>query len=211
MRIETLSAPTSGTLLLDEVKDHLRLGSSDEDAALAALMRTAETMMENHLGAALVAREVRVYLDRFTASAATPDLWWQGTLEGPMSWAQGAASTLPLPVRPLIEVSKVEIWRADGWDEWPAANYSVSPGMTAFLHAADGAAWPTPARASGGIRITARIGFGEDWNAVPPAVRHALQQLVAWLYSHRGDEAAEDAMTASGAVALVAPYRKARL
>ena len=69
-----------------------------------------------------------------------------------------------------------------------------------------------PAEQREQIRITARAGFGENWNAVPLVIRQALLQLVTYLYTHRGDTGeGANALTASGASALVSTYRQVRL
>jgi hypothetical protein len=211
MRIETLTPPATDALLLGEIRTHLRTDSAEDDAALATLARTAEAMMEAHLGLALVNRDVALYLDRFPTCEQNNTCWWQGMREGPMSWLSGVGRALELPLRPLIAISKVEVWQGDGWQEWAAANYSVSPGLLPLLHLAGGNVWPMPSRPADGIRITARTGFGEDWNAVPATIRHAMLQLVAWLYTHKGDEPGENAVTASGAASMVNAYRRARL
>ena len=211
MRIEILTSATCDPLLLDDVRTHLRTDSADDDATLATLARTAEAMMEAHLGVALIARDVAMYLDQFPSRAAACSDWWQGTREGPMDWISGASGAAILPARPLISLSKIEVWQAGGWQEWATVNYSASTGLMPLLHRAQGSAWPVPDRAQEGIRIAGRVGFGENWNAVPANLRHAMLQLVAWLYTHRGDEAGEDAMRASGAAAMVTNFRKVRL
>ncbi|WP_262689788.1 head-tail connector protein [Kordiimonas aestuarii] len=212
MLMETLTPPETDTLLLDDVRGHLRLDSAEDDAGLAVLARTAEALMEAHLGAALVARDMVLSLDSFPASCSgTADRWWQGTREGPMSWLHASARSFPLPLRPLISIASIEVWQAPGWQSWPASNYNITPGLLPMLHLAAGTSWPVPSRERAGVRITARTGFGENWNAVPELIRHALLQLVAYLYTHRGDEGAEDAVHASGAASMVSQYRQVKL
>lgn len=211
MRIETLIPAATDALLLDEVRNHLRIGGADDDATLATLARTAEGLMEAYLGAALVARDTVIYLDGLPECTDAPACWWQGTREGPMSWATGEGRALLLPLRPLIALSEIAVWQAGAWQVWDSAHYSASLGIMPSLQLAGGALWPRPQRASEGIRITARFGFGENWNAVPATIRHALLQLVAWLYTHKGDEDSENAIERSGAAAMVASFRKVRL
>ncbi|WP_417451283.1 head-tail connector protein [Kordiimonas sp.] len=212
MHIETLTPPAADTLLLDEVRGHLRLDGADDDAGLATLARTAEGLMENYLGAALVARDVALYLDGFPAlGMAVHECWWQGTREGPINWLHASPQSLPLPLRPLISIASIEIWQAEGWQTWDASNYSTSSGRIPLLHLTSGVGWPAPARARSGIRITARVGFGENWNAVPEVIRHAMLQLVAYLYTHRGDEGADDVLVSSGAAQMVNAYRQVKL
>ena len=68
---------------------------------------------------------------------------------------------------------------------------------------------PAPDRPLNGIEIRVRAGFGNA-AAVPPVFKQAIKQVAAHLYTYRGD-VPEQAITRSGAAALLAPYREVTL
>ncbi len=189
MRFEVLTRPASDPLLLDEVKDHLRVDGGDDDASLGALIEAATACLEAHLGAALVARDVHIFLDHIPISTAPARL----------------------PVRPIAALDAVEVKLADGtWQAVAQEAVSFRPGLSPEV-ALLGAVTVNAGQREP-LRLSARAGFGEHWNAVPLVIRQALLQLITYLYTHRGDMGeGANALVASGASALVSTYRQVRL
>ncbi len=209
MRIETLSPPASEPLLLDEIKDHLRLDGSADDVGLGSLLRAAREMVETHLGLCLISRSLALYLDGWPGTMGQMP-WWQGVASGSMSAFARMTEYLPLPVRPVSSVGIIRVYDAEGASiVWGAGNYSLKPGLEPALYRTGGS-WPTPGRALDGIRIELTAGFGDSWNDVPADIRQALLMLVAHLFENRGDTDTQ-AMDASGAATLLKPYRKLQI
>ncbi len=186
MRFEVINPPMSDAILLDEVKDHLRVDGGDDDAGLGAMVATATACLEAHLSAAFIARDVHIFLDG------------------------GCRQNTPqrLPIRPVTSLDAVDVKDADGnWQTVPLSAVSFRPGLAPEV-SLSGPSTEGPDQ----IRITARAGFGENWNDVPLVIRQALLQLVTYLYTHRGDMGeGANVLKASGAAALVATYRQVRL
>jgi uncharacterized phiE125 gp8 family phage protein len=57
--------------------------------------------------------------------------------------------------------------------------------------------------------VTVRAGLGEDWNAIPEALRQGIIRLVAHLYSHR--DAIDAGPPPAAIAALWRPWRRLRL
>ena len=210
MRVETYDNPPIAALLLDEVRDHLRIPDDSEDASLGALTAAAESLIETYLGVALVDREVAIYLSCWPGCTVAQD-WWQGVREGAMTTLGPDTTGTALPVRPVSEITKVETLGPNAtWAVVPSSRYGLVPGLEPRFYATTAGTWPQPSRMADGIRITAVAGFGPDWNSVPPAIRRALLMLIAHLYVHRGDEA-EGSLDASGVLPFLSPYRRKRL
>jgi len=111
--------------------------------------------------------------------------------------SKGGAGDLPL--RPISTVTEIARIKADGTRETlDESSYSLKVGLQPRL----------TVQGSGVYEITATAGFGADWNTVPDGIRQALLMLAAWLYTHRGDGNDPDPVTASGAAALMQPYRR---
>ncbi len=214
MRVETVSMPEKTAILLDEIKDHLRIDCADENAALGALSATAITLVETYLDMALVERPVVIYLDNWPAQSKANDTdpWWDGVADGAVTTFTRTVLHSDLPVKPLSSIEKIEIKVADGeLIEWGNNNYYLKPGLAPSLVRAHGRAWPVPGMGADGIKISATAGFGPDWNHVPASIRQALLMLVAHLYYNRGDTAEGSPLKESGADALLAAYRGMRL
>lgn len=209
MRTETLSAPVMEPLLLDEVKNHLRIDGTADDAGLGALLQAAREMIETHTGLCLINRRLALYLDSWPGSFGKMP-WWQGVACGSMAAFSRMTEYLPLGVRPVQSIEAVRLYDADGTATlWGAENYDLKPGLEPVLYRKKGS-WPQAGRSFDGICIELTAGFCESWNNVPADIRQALLLLVTHLYENRGETEGK-AMAASGASAILQPYRKLSL
>lgn len=215
MRTETLSMPAIVPVLLDEIKDHLRIDGAEEDASLGALVASATNLIENYLDMSLIERSVAIYFDNWGVNAkrANEDTWWNGVADGSLSLLRGDKDFVSLPVKPIQSVEQVEVTAADGSSVvWGADNYYLKPGLTPTLTRKYGRAWPVPGVKTDGIKITVLAGFGPDWNHVPASIRQAVLMLATHLYYNRGNSAVNgEALKASGAKALLHAYRDMQL
>ncbi len=209
MRIYNLGEPLNEPLLLAEVRDHLRIDNSDEDAYLGALITAARIYAESWTGLHLIDQSLKVTLDQWPGE--TRGQWWSGLATGPLSGLFGDRTSFRLAVAPVSLIS--EIRTLDGLGGailWDSAQYRLVTGVDPVLTLASGASWPKPGQKTAGIEIALTAGFGPNWNSVPAAIRQAMLMIVARLYAARGDSPAE-AMRTTGAAALLAPFRRVKL
>lgn len=181
MSLQLTSPPAQEPVSLAEAKAWLRVESGDdEDALITALIAAARVRCEWHCGRAFITQ--------------TWTLWLDGIGDG----------VIGLPLPPLAAVSQVTLY-AIGGDAavLDAAAYRVDvPGGRLIF-----AASHPGLRASDGVSIAFTAGYG-DADDVPEPIKSAILQTVAWLYEHRGGDAAP---VPAGALALLAPYRVVRL
>ena len=171
--------PASEPVTLAEAKAHLKLDTADEDALIGTLITAARARAEWHTGRAFVTQAWRLSLD---------------------AWPHGDAVDIPLP--PLVSVEEVAVIAADGVRTvLDPAVYRVDaasqPGRIVFNDR------PLSLRRTDCLQIAFTAGFGNA-SAVPAAVREAILEIVADLYSHRGDAEGPVGLTGQ---ALLAPYR----
>ena len=189
MRLTLLQGPAAEPLELDDVKAHLRLDGSDEDALLGSLITTSRSHVEAALGLALMTQTWRWQADRWPCS---------GVVE--------------LMTRPLRSVERVAV-RSTKTDQVivDAADYVVDI-ATARIAPGNGQ-WLQPTVPLGGIEIDFRAGYGDVATDVPEPIRQALRLLVAHWYEvrnpvHIGSMATRIPDTVSE---LLMPYRARRL
>lgn len=204
--IET-APPGAEPLTLEDAKLHLRLTHDADDNLLTSLIMTARMICEADTGLALVTRGYSLWLDRWpqTRDAA----WWDGLREGAQI-APPDAILLPRP--PLVSITGVYLYTEDGQESTlPAETYHVDtiarPGRLVLRQQAT---TPAALRSVNGIEIRYLAGFGTTPQSVPAPLRQGMKQMVAHLYTARGD-APEAALHTSGAAALFQPYRLMRL
>lgn len=182
MSLQLLTPPAAEPVTLAEAKAHLKIDTSDEDALVATLITAARARAEWHTGRAFVTQRWRLRLD---------------------VWPQQGVIELPLP--PLVSVEEVAVTDAGGIRSvLDTASYRVdtasAPGRVIVT------ARPPSLRARDGLEVAFTAGYG-DASAVPAAIKQAILEIVADLYTHRGDD---DPVGVSGQ-ALLAPYRVFKL
>lgn len=182
MSLSLVTPPQAEPVTLAEAKLHLKIDTTDEDALIQNLITAARARAEWHSGRAFVTQDWVLRLDR---------------------WPKTGIVEIPLP--PLQAVTEVAVITADG--------ARVVAGATTYR--ADTAS--VPARVMLGppprnlrhqdcLEIAFTAGYG-DATAVPAGICEGILQIVADLYSHRGD----DTIVSQAGQALLAPYRVFRL
>ncbi|HEX8640089.1 MAG TPA: head-tail connector protein [Allosphingosinicella sp.] len=145
---------------LAEVKAYLRIATSDEDALLAGLVRSAAETCETFLGRLLIERQVEEVLPAsrtWSRLGAAP----VRAIEGVAALAaDGSASALPESAY-AIDIDAA----AEGWVRLLA---------------------PIEAKR---VRVTYVAGLAADPNGLGEAIRHGLIRLAGHLYLTRDSEA----------------------
>lgn len=191
MGLKLLSGPVSEPVSIDEVKAHLRVDGTSEDALIASLLLTSRLHIETALGLALMTQQWQLVMDTWTAGAI-----------------------VKLGIAPVQSIIEIRTFDADGIATVvPATSYVLeATGRPARIVAKD-QGWPMPGRKAGGIQIDFVAGFGGVANAVPSPIRQALLLLVTHWYEHRDPiEIGAPATAVPQAVShLLHPYRPVRV
>ena len=177
MSLQLITPPATEPVALADAKAHLKIDTPDEDALLATLITAARARAEWHTGRAFVAQSWILRLD---------------------AWPYDGVAEIPLP--PLQAVSEVAVHTNNGLrTALPSDAYWVDkasePGRLILNDP------PPDLRSRDCLEIAFTAGFGA---AVPAALREAILQIVADLYTHRGEENGTVGLTGQ---ALLAPYR----
>ncbi|MCZ7893438.1 head-tail connector protein [Agrobacterium salinitolerans] len=184
MTYALIHPPQAEPLTLAEAKAHLRLDSGDEDALIAALIRTAREHLERTTGLCLIRQTWRLYLDR---------------------WPENGV--ILIGRTPVQAIETILVF--DG-EERPA---DITAGEKLLDGAARPARlWlrdpPAPGRAMNGIEIDFIAGYGEAGTDVPDTLKRAMLIHVAQMFALRGAVAPENqpAAVPAGYERLVAPF-----
>ena len=180
-------------LPVQEVKDHLRLGSGFADDALQSgliesYLRAAMAAIEARIGKMLIARRFRWIVD---------------------CWRDGEEQALP--VAPVGGIVSVTLQDAAGTEVLvPATSYRLIPDLHRPRLLGKGTALPT-IPAQGVVKVVFDAGFGPNWADVPADLRQAVLLLSAEYYEHRHDDNAQTAGLPFGVVTLIERWRTVRI
>lgn len=186
MPLQLITPPAVEPVTLDEAKAHLKVDTAYDDALITALIAAARARAEWHTGRAFVTQSWVLWLD---------------------GWPAGNCVEIPLP--PLQAVTSLTTYALD----------DAATVLDASLFQVDIASSParvtlkSPAaiantRKLNAIAIAFDAGYGDAASDVPQAIRTAILEMIAELYTNRGDiESAPPAI----AQAMLAPYRVLKL
>ncbi|MCD2172030.1 head-tail connector protein [Rhizobium sp. C4] len=184
-----IAPPAAEPLTLAQVKAHLRLDGSTEDALLAGLIATARHYLEATTGLALITQTLRFYRD---------------------DWPEDGL--IQLAIAPLQTVESVTVYDASGNPQAVSlAGHVLDAASTParlFL-----ATQPPTSRPLNGIEIDVVAGFGNTGAEMPDTLTRAMLMHVALMFELRGAVPAEmqPAAIPAGYDRLVSPYRPVRL
>jgi len=181
-----VDGPAVEPVSLPEMKAYLRLDDEGQDDLVSGLVRAARLMVEAASRRLLIEQGWRIVMDR---------------------WPRGGRVLLPLS--PVLAVDGVRVRdAAGGATEIELASIELDAASDPPCLVVSGA--PEPGKERNGIEIALRAGYGDAPDSVPEPLRLAIKLLVAHWFENRGDVAGEQALPPE-AMALVAPFRRARL
>ncbi len=213
MRILQTSAPSREPVLLDEVKEHLRIDSDHEDAKIVGFIASAREAIETATGLYLIDRNIDVFIDGWGSLQPLGSERCYDDLDYIVPSNASIAVAL-LPLKPVSVVNAITLIDEEGTEtEWNATNYQFQPGLEPKLRLANGASWPIPSSRFEGIKISVTAGYGSDWNVVPEALRQAIMMMATKIYVCRGDNDVSQVnlLKSSGAGGLLQSFRRVRI
>jgi uncharacterized phiE125 gp8 family phage protein len=172
----------AGIVALAELKAFLRIETDMEDALLAGLLRSAESIIESWIGQLLVRREI-------------------------VEEGHAEDGTLRLSRGPVQAVLAVAVADAEGmFVELPPSGWVVqsAAGGRARIRLQG-----TQEHALARVRVRYRAGLSDGWNGVPEPLRQAVIRAAAHGFAHR--DSPDDAGLPPIVRQLVEPWRNLRM
>ncbi len=189
--IEETQVPATA-LPLQELKEHLRLGTGFADAGAAdgylqGVLRAALAAVEARTGKALIGRDFR----------------WSVNC-----WREADMQALPIaPVAAILSLTMTD--RAGVATVIAADRYWLERDSQRPRLRAAGAALPAiPTGGAAEVRMTA--GFGPAWGDVPVELRQAVLLIAAGYFERRHEEGAAPGAMPFGVMALIERWRTVR-
>ena len=181
MSLSLLSPAAAEPVTLDEVKLHLRVTGTAEDAFISGIVAAAVRAVEARGGLALMTQAWRLTLD------APPD------------------ETLVLPIAPVASVDRVTVSAATV----DASAYEVASGSPGRLRVA--APWPAPANAIGDVSIEFTVGYANVDDVPAPLKQAVMMLAAHFYENRESAGEARVYTVPRSVDALIAPYREFRL
>jgi len=159
--------PTVEPVTTAEIKTHLRVIGSDEDAYIRSLITAGRVWIENYTHRALINQTLILNLNSF------PDY-------GQPIW---------LPKAPLSSVTSITYNDANGDSQTLATSKYVvdtsGNNRAAGVYESYDNDWPTTYDEVNAVTVTYVAGYGSTAASVPDPIRHALKMLIGSMFCER--------------------------
>jgi hypothetical protein len=184
-------------ITLAEAKLQLRLQITDDDGLVAAAIRAARIVVENHLRRALLTQTRILYLDSFPSAGgyynrAIREIWPSlGGMPSGIGFYPGlipnSTGVIDIPLPPLQSITSVQYYDFSGTLQTvPSSSYNASLGLPGRIQPQYSHVWPISRPTIDSVAITFVAGYGDTSDALPEPVRSAVKLVMSDLYEQRG-------------------------
>lgn len=163
-----LAAPSSLAINIDELKNHLRVTSNDEDSLIEMYAKAATQLFEIKTSRRLISRSVRLDLAGFPA--------------------EGDPAGIGLPFSPVSAITHIKYYdTSDELQTWNSSQYVVDltshfPKIVTAPHCV----FPsTQFERPNAVQVTFVTGYGSTFSSVPEGIQLAVFFLAAHCYTMR--------------------------
>ena len=208
-RVKVAAAAGEEPITLAQLKQHLKLSSTNEDDYLEnIIIPSARDFVELYTGRKLVNTGLELFLDR---TLDLSEVWWSGVIQASRASIYNVRE-IEMPWLPLYSVTEVSTFDDDGTETtYNSSNYyvdNVDQDINGRIVLNDSATIPTDLRPANAVRVQYIAGYGPSAEDVPPALKFACLTVAAFMYRNRGDCVdASKCVEASGAAGSLEVYR----
>lgn len=200
--LRVIDPPDVEPVSVELARKHCRIDADYDDDLLEVYVATARDQAETYLNRALITQKLRFDITNSPPPTASP-LVPQSFIVFPLNWPPLIRRPIALPRAPCQAIEEVAWGNID--DDLQVADPKL---YTANLHAQPALVLIEPTLAplypAMAVAFTFIAGYGDEPDAIPAPIRHAVLVLVAHLYENRGDVAAD---MPEAAWRLLTPYR----
>lgn len=199
--------PQTEPVSFSDMQTHLRITGTSEQTYIEGLVTAARQHAERYTRRAFITQTWLLSLDH---PPGGHEPWWDGVRQGSIRELYSYARWVELPYPPLQTVNSVKQFDTDDNADTVSTDiYYVDtnsePGRVVLRY---GKTWPSVTnRIADSFQVDYDAGYGDNADDVPQPIREAVKRLAGYLYEHRGDCSAEEALKGSGAAVLLDPYR----
>lgn len=189
--LNLVTGPEVEPISVTELKTHLRISHSDEDAYLGTLIASVREEAEQITGRSFITQTWQIFMHDFPYSVS--DTWWNGVRHMPIDYGI-EYGYMELPKPPLQSVTHIKYYdNADtattiAEDSYQVTTYTGLTPKKGTITLRDGYTWPTVTRNKDGVEIQFVTGYGDARTDVPASLRQVLLEECAYRYEFRGDD-----------------------
>jgi len=183
--VKVIEAPQVYPVLLQTLKEYLRLDGSSDDHLLGEYIAASTDAVQQYCGRYFINTKLELTMDGFACDGGRDNTLQDGYFTGHKATFIGQSGEFDLPCRPIQSISSITTFDESNTSAvYPAANYTLDgPGGRVYLDT--GATWPTDLRPRASVKIVFVAGYGPTYASVPAAIRQAILMHAGKMYECR--------------------------
>lgn len=205
---KVVTPPATPAVSLEDMKDYLRVDTTDDDALITSFIEAATDQVKKYLKRCLISETLESGFDRIPNDGG---YGYYGYGKG--YYGNGGIYNLPvdyanfsrdinLMFPPIITIDDITTFdRTNTGSVYASTNYELDEeGGRIYLN--EGAVWPQNLRDREAVKIKYTCGYGTASSDIPPSIIQAIKILVGNMYDCR-----DECGMPCNAKALLTPYR----
>lgn len=183
--IKVLTPAIGLAVSLGDMKDYLRVTTSDDDSMITSFIKASMAFVRNYTRMSLITETLQLTMDGFTEGEDRLLELGAGIHTGSRNYYTGSCNAAELPFSPIQSITSVKTYARDNTETtFSSAGYSYGE-TSGKLYLNDGYQWPSDLRDTDSVVITYVSGFGDDDSAIPADIAQAIKMHVAQMYECR--------------------------
>tara|TARA_R100001591_G_scaffold17596_1_gene23845 strand:+ start:5948 stop:6514 length:567 start_codon:yes stop_codon:yes gene_type:complete len=184
VKIEVVTQPTQQVVNFDDLRDHLRIETHDDDALLVQYLDSATAQAENYTGLHLRSQTIKLWFDHFPTDS------------------------LKLYAAPFMAITRVDYYDTDNALQTYALSDVDVDLYQGLIRPYPTKTWPDTYDRYNAVGIEATVGYTAA--TLPVAIRQAILMMAGHFYENREATAPRAAPKSIefGFKALLDPYRR---
>lgn len=201
---KVITPPSAATRIIsvDEMKDYLRVDTTDDDTLIGELIDTATEMARDHTRRAILEETLELTMDGFSDTGIDETRLGRGVHDMSKSAALGYGDEFNLPFPPIVSITSIKTFSTDNTEStYDSAKYELDEtGGRVYLNQSQ--TWPVNLRDREAVKVRYIAGYGSSATGIPLAIKQAIRQHTAAMYECR--QACEMPKSCK---ALLSPYK----
>lgn len=185
--LQVITAPVNSPVSLSDMKDYLRVDTSDDDTLIQSFIDSATESVKQYLKRSLITETLELTMDGFGQGQQDDRLiqLGDGVHVGSVPYLLGRGNEVDLQFPPVQSITSVKTYnRANEESTFDSSKYELDEqGGRIYLNESE--VWPSNLRAREAVKIRYVSGYGDNASDIPAPIVQAIKLYVGKMYDCR--------------------------
>jgi hypothetical protein len=187
--IKIITKPATAVVSTSDMKDYLRVDTSDDDSLIDGFIEASSVMHRNYLKRSLITETLELTMDGFGSLETDGDErlanLGAGTHIASVPYVLGTGNSVELPFAPVQSITSLKYFDRDNTEAtYSSSKYELDEeGGRLYLN--EGETWPSNLRNREAVKIRYVSGYGDAASDIPAPIVQSIKMHVGKMYDCR--------------------------